>query len=120
MKANLLAGLIVGSAAISGCVTNGDYFKSETSWIRDNETKQADVRMLLGTPYSVGHSQGKPTWTYGYYRYKLFGKSFQKELKLYWNPDGTVGFFSFTSSFPEDTLSTRGTVTPVPEQKPKY
>jgi hypothetical protein len=119
MKSTLLAGLLFLSTLVAGCVTNGDYFKSETSWIRENETKQSDVRMILGNPYSIGHSQGKPTWTYGFYRYKLFGKSFQKELKFFWNPDGTVSFFSFNSSFPEDTGSSGGTKAQ-PEAKPKY
>ena len=45
-----LVGLLV---TMSGCITNGDYFKSETAWIRDGETKQADVRMVLGAPYSM-------------------------------------------------------------------
>lgn len=118
MKSVLVAGFAALSfSALSGCVTNGDYFKSETNWIRENQTKQADVRMILGNPYSVGNSQGKPTWTYGFYRYKLFGKSYQKELKFYWNPDGTVSFFSFNSSFPEDTgASSAGK----PDPAPKY
>ena len=118
MKSVLVAGFAAFSfSALSGCVTNGDYFKSETNWIRENQTKQADVRMILGNPYSVGNSQGKPTWTYGFYRYKLFGKSYQKELKFYWNSDGTVSFFSFNSSFPEDTgASSAGK----PDPAPKY
>jgi hypothetical protein len=105
--------------SFTACVTNGDYFKSETSWIRENETKQADVRMILGAPYSVGNSQGKPTWTYGFYRYKLFGKSYQKELRFFWNTDGTVSSFSFNSSFPEDIGASSGTKV-VPEAKPKF
>ena len=62
----------------------------------------------------VGNSGGTPTWTYGYYRYKLVGVSSTKELKLYWNPDQTVRNFSFNSSFPEDVRGERRT----PPQKP--
>jgi outer membrane protein assembly factor BamE (lipoprotein component of BamABCDE complex) len=98
-----LLGALVLTAAATGCVTNGDDFRSETNWIKEGETKQSDVRMMLGEPYSVGNSSGRPTWTYGFYRYRLFGKSHQKELKLYWKPDGTVETYSFTSSFPDDT-----------------
>ncbi len=110
------------SMVFSACVTNGDYFKSETAWIRENETKQADVKMILGAPYSVGNSQGKPTWTYGFYRYKLFSKSSQKELRFFWNPDGTVNSFSFNSSFPEDIGVSAGTKAAAPAQdaKPRY
>jgi hypothetical protein len=88
---------------LSGCVTNGRDFRSDVAWIKEKTTKQGDVKLLLGEPYAVGHSAGRPTWTYGYYRYRLFGKSFQKELKFYWLPDGTVERFSFDSSFPDDT-----------------
>lgn len=108
--------------SVTGCVTNGDNFRSDTSWVKENQTKQADVRMLLGEPYSVGNAGGKPTWTYGFYRYKLFGKSFQKELKLYWNPDGTVDNYSFNSSFPDDTKKGEGAKSSSPAHKdaPEY
>ncbi len=97
--------LLLGTA---GCITNGDNFRSDVSWIKAGQTKQADAKMIMGEPYSVGNAGGKQTWTYGFYRYKLFGKSLQKELKLYWNPDGTVSSYSYNSSFPNDTNSVTG------------
>lgn len=93
------AGLCV---SLAGCFSTGKDFVSETSWIKDNTTRQDDVRRLMGDPFSVGSSSGVPTWTYGYYRYELFGGTFTKELKFYWNKDYTVQNYSFTSSFPED------------------
>jgi hypothetical protein len=101
MKKSLAALAVAGTVSV-GCVTNGNDFKSETNWIKAGQTKQSDVKMVLGEPYSVGNAGGKATWTYGYYRYKLLGKSLQKELKLYWRPDGTVDTFTFNSSFPDD------------------
>lgn len=98
----------------SACVTHGNYFPSDTAWIKQSQTRQQDVRSLLGDPHMVGNSGGTPTWTYGYYRYKLVGVSSTKELKLYWNPDQTVRNFSFNSSFPEDVRGERRT----PPQKP--
>jgi outer membrane protein assembly factor BamE (lipoprotein component of BamABCDE complex) len=92
----------------SGCVTSGKYFSSDTGWIKANKTRQEDVRGLLGEPFMVGNSGGSPTWTYGYYRYKLIGDSFTKELKLYWNNDRTVQSFSFNSSFPDDVSGAGG------------
>jgi hypothetical protein len=89
--------------SLAGCVTEGRDFRSDMTWIKDKQTKQSDVKLMLGEPYSIGNSAGRPTWTYGYYHYKLIGKSLQKELKFYWNPDGSVDTYSFTSSFPEDT-----------------
>lgn len=86
----------------SGCVTSGKYFASDTAWVKANKTRQDEVRRLLGDPFMVGNSGGSPTWTYGFYRYKLVGESFTKELRFYWNPDKTVQSYAFNSSFPED------------------
>lgn len=107
MPTRIAAAVVLG-LSLTACVTNGTDFPSDVKWIQDNKTKQTDVRGILGEPFAVGSSDGKPTWTYGYYRYKLIGKSSQKELKFYWNPNGTVNSFSFNSSFPEDTGSTTG------------
>jgi outer membrane protein assembly factor BamE (lipoprotein component of BamABCDE complex) len=108
MSPRSLAAATILALSLAGCVTNGNDFPSDVKWIQDGKTKQPDVKRLLGEPYSVGNSGGKPTWTYGFYRYKLIGKSLQKELKFYWNPDGTVNSFSFNSSFPEDTGAPSG------------
>lgn len=102
-------------AALFGCVTNGDDFRSDTGWIKEGQTKQTDVKMILGDPGSVGNSGGRPTWTYGFYRYRLFGKSHQKELKLYWRNDGTIETYSFNSSFPEDVNVKPAAQNPKPE-----
>ncbi len=95
----LAAGAFTGTTS---CVTAGNDFKSETSWLKEGHTKQEDVRMILGEPRSVGSSSGRTTWTYGFYRYFLVGDSYTKELKIYWKPDGTISSYSFTSSFPDD------------------
>ncbi len=115
--------ILVGALGLAqaGCVTEGKDFKSDVTWIKDGQTKNSDVKMVLGAPHSVGNSGGKETWTYGFYRYKLIGKSLQKELKFYWNPDGSVSSFSFNSSFPEDTgKSVNAQVPQQPAQKPQY
>ncbi len=94
---------------LAGCVTQGQNFESKVDWIKVGETRQRDVKLVLNEPFSVGSSAGAPTWTYGYYRYRLFGKSHTKELKVYWEADGTVKHYSFNSSFPTDT---KGVVSP--------
>ena len=88
--------------ALTGCVTRGENFSSDLSWIKVNTTTQMEVSQKLGAPYSVGNSGGMSTWTYGYYKYSLFTDSPTKELKLYWSPDLRVKDFSFNSSFSED------------------
>ncbi|MCX6105898.1 MAG: hypothetical protein NTY08_08725 [Proteobacteria bacterium] len=112
MKSSIVAATLGGVLSLAGCVTEGRDFHSDVAWIKANKTSMQDVQLLLRDPYSVGNSGGRPTWTYGYYKYKLIGASHQKELKFYWNPDGTVSTYGFTSNFPDDTGRNRAT-TPV-------
>ena len=104
----VVAGLFGVVLAGSSCATRGTSFPSDVTWIEEKVTLKSDVKNLLGVPYQVGYASGKPTWIYGYYQYKLFGDSYTKELKFYWNRDGTVSNFAFTSSFPSDVKQTSG------------
>ena len=90
------------SFVFTGCVTEGNYFSSETDWIKTGVTQKSQVKEIVGEPHSVGVSDGTKTWTYGYYQYRLLGDSYTKELKFYWNPDGTLQRYNFRSSFPRD------------------
>ena len=94
--------LCCGLLLISGCITRGSQFASDTAWIRVGATTQDSVSKLLGNPHGVGSASGVPTWTYGFYKYGFIGTNAQKELKLYWNSNRTVKDYSFNSSFPED------------------
>jgi outer membrane protein assembly factor BamE (lipoprotein component of BamABCDE complex) len=95
--------LVLTGFLTTHCMTTGQNFPSKTDWIKVNETKQDDVRMVLGPPYAVGNSGGVLTWTYVFYKYALFGDPHHKEVKFYWNTDQTVKHYSFNSSFPDDT-----------------
>lgn len=97
----LLAATVALSLAQVACVTRGQDFSSDISWIRKGQTTQTDVEKYLGAPNSVGSSGGTPTWTYGFYNYAAFSEAKTKELKFYWQ-DNKVQDFSFNSSFPED------------------
>ena len=96
---------MVAAVVISGCATVGRDFSSELGWLKKDVTTQKNVVMVLGKPYAVGSATGSPTWTYGYYAYKLFGDSHHKELKLFWTKGKLVREFSFSSSFPADVGS---------------
>ena len=85
-----------------GCATRGKDFPSDVSWVKNGVTSKTDAKQLLGPPFQVGFASGYPTWTYGYYRYRLFGNSHTKEMKFYWDKTGRVHNMSFTSSFPAD------------------
>lgn len=98
----LLTLTLAATLSLGACVTRGKDFSSDINWIRKNQTTQAEVQRLLGAPTAVGNSGGTPTWTYGFYNYRLFGESATKELKLYWTPDFKVADYSFNSSMAED------------------
>lgn len=93
--------VLSASLFFCSCVTRGKDFSSDYSWIKEKKTSKDQVSQALGQPSSKGYSSGKPTWTYGYYKFRLFGNSETKELKIYW--DGKiVDSFSFNSSFKAD------------------
>lgn len=94
--------LLFALTSLTGCFTSGREFQSDTTWLKEGVTKQDDVKRLLGDPFMVGNSSGTPTSTWAYYRYELFGGSFAKELKVYWNPDHTVRSYNFSSNFADD------------------
>lgn len=103
MKRFFLAAFFVFSAfTLNSCVTRGKDFSSDTAWIVKDQTSKQMFENKLGEPFSVGKSNTGATWTYGYYKHSLFGKSQTKELKVYWNDNSTVSSYSFTSSFPAD------------------
>lgn len=99
-----LIGLVFcGTALIqTSCVTRGDDFSSDYQWIQEGKTSKQEVSRRLGEPFHVGYSGGRPTWTYGYYHFRLIGQSHTKELTFYWDNQDRVDAFNFKSSFPED------------------
>ncbi len=115
--------VLVMAMMATGCVTQGKDFSSDLAWIKMNETTQTDVSSLLGVPHQVGNVGGTPTWTYSYYKLKLVGESYTKDLKFYWTPEKRVKDFSFSSSFPTDKrqslfLNKKGTPAETKEQTP--
>ena len=94
-------GLLICGSLNTSCVTRGENFSSDYSWVKAKTTTKSEVVRMLGEPYAVGYSSGRPTWTYGFYKFRVFGPSQTKELKFYWKTD-TVDSFSFNSSFKED------------------
>ena len=97
-----LGSAILSAVLLTSCMTTGKSFPSDIAWIVRDATTEEDVELMLGSPSAVGSSDGAKTWTYGYYKYSLFGSASYKELKVYWKPNRKVDHFTFTSSFPED------------------
>ncbi len=93
---------LLATGLLTGCISVGNNFPSQTKWLVKDQTSQKDVLMILGRPYKTGVSKGTSTWTYAYYDYKVWQKPAQKELKIYWKGDKKIQSFHFYSSFPKD------------------
>ncbi len=90
-------------SVLCGCITIGrDFISNDFSWIVPNKTTRKEVRTVLGEPFRAGVDSGLMTWSYGYYRYTLFGETKTKDLVIYFNKDGTVRSYTFNTSFPEE------------------
>ncbi len=94
----VLAGLL-----LAGCATIGrDFDSASLSWLKAGETTRADIQGRLGDPFRVGSDSGDPTWTYGYYKYRLIGDSATKDLVIRFAADGKVKSYTLNTSFPEE------------------
>lgn len=102
--ANLgVAFALIGVFLVSGCATVGRNFDSTSlGWIETGKTAKSEIMTKLGQPFRVGMDSGDQTWTYGYYRYKLFGTSITKDLIIRFNADGKVRSYTRNTSFPEE------------------
>lgn len=103
MRPNMVILLGLSLLILGGCVTAGKSFRSDDlSWIVVNNTSQGEIQRVLGEPFRVGVDAGSLTWTYGYYRYRLFGETRTKDLVIEFNRNGTVSSYTFNTSFPEE------------------
>lgn len=99
----VLGSLLVSSAAaLTGCLTVGDEFTSEVTWIQKDTTTRKEIEGKIGQPFRVGYDTGLLTYTYAFYRYSVFRPTRTKDLTVRFNKDGTVNSYSFASSFDED------------------
>lgn len=96
----VMAAMLLG---MYGCISVGrPFYSDDLSWIKKNRTTKDDVFDELGEPFRVGSDSGKLTWTYGYYKYSAFGSTRTKDLVIYFNKDGTVESYVFSTSFPDE------------------
>lgn len=94
--------LLVGGIAatqLTGCFTVGQEFAaSRVSEIKVGQTTKKDISELFGTPWRTGLEDGRPTWTYGIYKYSLFGGDDTQDLLIRFDPQGVVRSFTFSST----------------------
>jgi len=93
----------LAALALAGCATIGrDFDSTSLSWLKAGETTRTDIQGKIGDPFRVGSDSGDPTWTYGYYKYKLIGESVTKDLVIRFGADGKVKSYTLNTSFPEE------------------
>jgi len=84
---------------LAGCATVGRQFPVDpVSKIQIGKTTQDDIRGTFGQPWRTGLEDGKTTWTYGYYKYRLFGSSITRDLVVRFDNRGVVASYSFSTN----------------------
>lgn len=97
------AALLAPSLALLGCLTVGEAFPvAPVSRIEIGSTTQEQVRRTFGPPWRTGLEDGQEIWTWGHYRYALFGGTRTRDLVVRFDERDVVVSYSFNSSFPED------------------
>lgn len=83
----------------ASCATVGrDFPDGRVSGIRLNETTRDEIRAMFGPPWRVGVEDGRRTWTYGRYRYSLFGEASTKDLVVRFDTQGMVVSYSYNTT----------------------
>ena len=96
------AALLLASSALHGCVSAGHNFAARNvPMLQVGETTQAGVRELFGPPWRSGLEDGQRTWTYGYYRYSVFGDPIAHDLVVRFDETGRVDSYTYSSTLAE-------------------
>jgi outer membrane protein assembly factor BamE (lipoprotein component of BamABCDE complex) len=103
--ARLLRALGLGSCvlALSACLTVGREFPSDrVGQLQIGKTTRDDVHRIFGEPWRTGVEDGRRTWTYGHYRYSLFGPAETQDLVIRFDPKGVVASYTFNAAPPPE------------------
>ena len=94
----LLSGCLA-STQLTGCFTVGQEFSaSHVTEIKIGQTRKQDISDMLGRPWRTGLEDGHPTWTYGIYKYSVFGADDTQDLLIRFDNQGVVRSYTFSSS----------------------
>jgi hypothetical protein len=96
IRAALAAGLFLWAG---GCATVGHEFPvGRVPEIQIQRTTQEEIRAMFGDPWRVGVDDGQRTWTYGRYRYSLFGQPSTQDLVVRFDDRGVVASYTFNTT----------------------
>lgn len=94
-------GLASCALVLGACLTVGRPFPTDrVGQIQIGQTTRDDVHRMFGEPWRTGLEDGRRTWTYGHYRYKLFGVTETQDLVIRFDPKGTVASYTFNAAPP--------------------
>jgi hypothetical protein len=94
-----MMGLLALLLVATGCANMGkDFADRRVPDIQIGVTTQDDLRDMFGPPWRVGIEDGKTTWTYGKYQYRLIGESRTKDLVIHFNNDNIVSSYVFNTT----------------------
>ncbi|HTO06916.1 MAG TPA: outer membrane protein assembly factor BamE [Myxococcota bacterium] len=104
MTRESLARTVVATAlalALGGCLTVGrDFPADQVGQIEIGHTTRDEIHRMFGEPWRTGLEDGRRTWTYGHYRYKLFGTTETRDLVVRFDGNGVVASYTFNSAPP--------------------
>ena len=87
--------------ALSACLNVGREFPTEDiGQIQIGRTTRDEVHRMFGEPWRTGLEDGRRTWTYGHYRYKLFGTTETRDLVVRFDAKGVVTSYTFNEAPP--------------------
>ncbi len=83
----------------ASCASVGREFPANSvTQIRLGETTKEDINKIFGPPWRTGIEDGNQTWTYGYYKYRLFGQSTTRDLVIRFDSQDVVFSYTFNTS----------------------
>ena len=81
------------------CASVGrDFSSAKVPLITIGQTDKSDLVEMFGTPWRRGIEDGRETWTYGKYTYRLFGETSTKDLVIRFDKKGVVASYSFNTT----------------------
>ena len=94
---SILIGIVL--LAFVSCATVGRDFPTDTiAQIQIGKTTLTEINDLFGPPWRTGIEDGDKTWTYGYYKYRLFGDTTTRDLVVRFDGRGVVNSYSYNTS----------------------
>ncbi len=84
------------STQLTGCFTVGQEFAgSRVPELKIGQSTKQDVESIFGQPWRRGSEDGKSTWTYGIYKYYLFGPADTQDLLIRFDNQGIVRSYTY-------------------------